>query len=149
MENAPFTIETVSWSKARKELLDVRTAVFVHEQGVPQEMEEDEFDEISVHFLARDAHGKPIGTARLLPDGKVGRVAVLAPLRRKRVGQALMMQVVKAWREKEGSTSPLSLHAQVSSIPFYESLGFSCIGPEFLEAGIPHRKMSLSDRAGE
>lgn len=134
-----FTILPVAWESARSDLLKVRREVFVLEQGVPEEIEIDEQDALSRHFLALDVDGVPIGTARLLSDGRVGRMAVLAPWRRRGVGRGLMLTVIEAARRH--GESGLRLHAQVHSIPFYESLGFTVCGEEFDEAGIPHREM--------
>lgn len=135
----PFTIEPVTWDTSQVELLEVRREVFVVEQGVPEEIEIDEHDPVSIHFLARDAAGVPIGTARLLPEGRIGRMAVLATWRRSGVGRAILTAAMETARAR--GDGRLYLHAQVHSIPFYESLGFSVCGDEFDEADIPHREM--------
>ena len=136
-----FTIEKVDWDSHSITLLRVRNRVFVEEQKVPAEIEVDEYDQQSIHFLALDQNGSPIGTARLLPDGRVGRVAVLIEWRRKGVGRALMNETLTVATQR--GISRVTLHAQVSSIPFYSELGFETEGPEFDEAGIPHRQMHL------
>lgn len=130
----------VSWSSESAALLAVRRAVFVVEQGVSEEEEIDEHDPVSIHFLAR-SEGRPVGTARLLASGRIGRVAVLREWRRAGVGRALMLAAIAAARER--GDRELVLHAQVHSIPFYESLGFYASGEVFDEAGIPHREMRL------
>lgn len=134
-----YQIIATDWETSRGHLLSVRKAVFVIEQGVPEEIEEDEDDPRSAHFLARDGAGEPVGTARLLPEGRIGRVAVLREWRSRGVGRALMQAAMAAWGERGGGS--LRLHAQSHSIPFYASLGFLAEGPEFDEAGIPHREM--------
>lgn len=134
-----FSTGEVTWDASQVELLEVRREVFVVEQGVPEEIEIDEHDPVSIHFLARDAAGVPIGTARLLPEGRIGRMAVLALWRRSGVGRALLSAAMETARAR--GDSRLYLHAQVHSIPFYESLGFSVFGEEFDEADIPHREM--------
>lgn len=135
----PFSIQLLDWDSGRDSLLTVRREVFVVEQQVPEEIEVDEHDPVSLHFLAVDTADLPIGTARLLGDGRVGRMAVLADWRRGGVGRALLTEVIATARRR-GDTR-LFLHAQVHSIPFYESLGFVVCGEEFEEAGIPHREM--------
>lgn len=135
------SIEIVSWESASSELLAVRHPVFVHEQGVAAEREVDDCDPVSLHFLARDTQGKPIGTARLLPDGRIGRVAVLKEWRRKGIGRALMQAALSGARER--GDRRVTLHAQTHSLAFYESLGFVAAGEEFEEEGIPHRGMIL------
>ncbi len=135
-----MSVQTVDWESARSELLAVRKAVFVVEQGVPEDLEIDEHDAVSVHFLARSGEGSPVGTARLLSSGRIGRVAVLAEWRRSGVGRALMEAAIAAAQAR--GMERLVLHAQVHSIPFYESLGFVAHGETFEEAGIPHRHMA-------
>jgi predicted GNAT family N-acyltransferase len=136
-----FTIEIVPWQTADRDLLGVRRVVFVEEQGVPVEDEHDEHDADSVHFLARDASGHAIGTARLLPSGRIGRVSVLREWRGRGLGRALMDAVIGEARHC-GMLRP-HLHAQVQTIAFYELIGFRVCGEEFEEAGILHREMEL------
>lgn len=139
-----FTIEQVNWSSHSDILLQVRNRVFIEEQKVPAEIEVDEHDQQSTHFVALDQNRNPIGTARLLPNGQVGRVAVLIEWRRKGVGRALMKETLTVSSLR--GIPRVSLHAQVSSIPFYSELGFETKGPVFDEAGIPHRQMHLDLR---
>jgi len=137
-----WKMDLVPWEKACDDLLSIRHTVFVEEQGVPVEEERDEHDADSIHFLARDASGHPIGTARLLDSGRIGRVAVLREWRGRGLGRALMESVI-AEAHRRRMTRP-HLHAQVQTISFYESLGFVVCGEEFEEAGILHREMELS-----
>jgi predicted GNAT family N-acyltransferase len=139
--NQKFSILELDWAGGQERLLAVRTAVFVIEQQVPAEIEVDEYDPISEHVLAIDAEGNPIGTARLLPEGKIGRVAVLKDWRQHGVGSLLMKTLIK--RAQTRGDREIQLHAQCWTIPFYETLGFRPEGDEFLEAGISHRKMRL------
>lgn len=134
-----FSIDLVTWEEDAATLLSVRQPVFVVEQGVAADREVDEYDPVSLHLLARDESGHPIGTARLLPDGRIGRVAVLKEWRRCGVGRALMLAALAAARD--GGHERVSLHAQTHSLSFYESLGFIAFGDEFEEEGIPHREM--------
>ena len=122
--------------------LAVRRRVFVEEQGVAPEEEEDGRDAACLHWLAWWGD-EPVGTARLraLPDGwKAERVAVLPPHRQHGIGLALMRALeAEAWRR---GAARLLLHAQSAVISFYERQGYRAEGPVFDEAGIPHRKMS-------
>jgi predicted GNAT family N-acyltransferase len=132
------------WSKAITEALPIRTLVFVQEQGVPEELELDEFDSDAHHALA---YIGPlcVGTARLIglggKKGQIGRMAVLGGYRRNGIGSALL----KALLELGGSQGiqEFELHAQVTAISFYKNLGFSPFGVVYDEAGIPHRNMIL------
>ena len=91
-----------------------------------------------MHFLAYEGDF-PIGTARLLPDGHIGRVSVLKDWRGLKVGDALMQAAISE-AEKRGLKKQ-QLSAQVHATPFYERLGFKIVSDEFLEAGIPHVDM--------
>ncbi|NQD95891.1 GNAT family N-acetyltransferase, partial [Pseudomonas sp. CrR25] len=92
----------------------------------------------AAHFLAFEGD-YPIGTARLLADGHIGRVSVLKDWRGLKVGDLLMRAVI-AEAEKRGLQQQM-LSAQVHATPFYERLGFSIVSGEFLDAGIPHVDM--------
>ena len=139
--SATFTISILAWDKALPLARPVREEVFVAEQKVPLELEWDEWDERSDHAVARDAGGQAIGTARLLPDGRIGRMAVLREWRRRGVGAALMEALLQKAREQ--SLSRVTLHAQTHAAGFYRRFGFSERGGEFWEAGIPHVEMTL------
>lgn len=134
-----FGIEAGSWGELGKSARSVRETVFVEEQRVPRDLEMDEHDAASRHVVARDAEGGAIGTGRLLPDGHIGRMAVLADWRGKGVGRALLERLLE---EAAGQNlRRLALHAQTQACGFYRRFGFVEEGPEFMEAGIPHRTM--------
>ena len=134
-------IVTGDWNALREDAQRVRIEVFVIEQNVPVELEWDEGDEVSIHAVGYDEQGHPIATGRLLPDGHVGRMAVCQPFRGRGIGKQVLMALLEQARE-EGHAE-LVLHAQTHAVPFYEQQGFACEGDEFLEADIPHRRMSL------
>src|SRR5258708_26993203 len=87
---ATFTISILAWDEALALARPVREQVFVEEQRVPRELELDEWDESCEHAVACDSRGEAIGTARLLPDGTIRRMAVLGEWRRPGVGTALL-----------------------------------------------------------
>lgn len=136
-----FSIRLMAWSDALPLARPVRNEVFIVEQRVPRELEWDEWDERSEHAVALDEGSNTIGTARLLPDGRVGRMAVLLSWRRKGVGAALLDALLQRARDK--GMPEVVLHAQTHAVGFYRRFGFSPKGDEFLEAGIPHQEMSL------
>ncbi|MOA25903.1 putative N-acetyltransferase YjcF [compost metagenome] len=105
---------------------------------MPPELEWDAEDVEALHFLAYEGD-YPIGTARLLPDGHIGRVSVLKDWRGLKVGDALLRAVI-AEAEKRGLQQQM-LSAQVQATPFYERLGFAIVSGEYLDAGIPHVDM--------
>ena len=133
-----------SWKEAEIDAFLVRQEVFVKEQGVPVELEIDEFDLSATHVLALK-EGEFIGTGRLvvLGDGQaqIGRMAVLAQFRNQGVGTQILGKLIDL--AKMQGIKQLMLHAQVDAIPFYEKLGFKVEGPSYDEAGIPHRNMIL------
>lgn len=128
------------WEAART----IRFEVFVDEQQVPAELELDEYDASARHWLAFEG-ATPVATARVVEkEGrwKIGRVAVRKPWRGQGVGLAMMRAIVEAGRE--AGAPDAFLESQTHAIPFYERLGFVAEGPEFMDAGIPHRLMRLT-----
>ena len=111
----------------------------MHEQGVPPDLEMDEWDSRCDHALAYSADGTAVGTGRLLPDGHIGRMAVLKDSRGKGAGAALLLALLEQAR-KRGHAS-VRLNAQVSAIGFYRRSGFEAEGTQFMEAGIAHVAM--------
>lgn len=136
-----FTIIQASWLENEADLRFIRETVFMREQQVPEELEWDGEDLSAVHLLALDEEKKPIGCARILHDGHIGRMAVLGVWRRRGVGSALLHRAVEAVRAQALHTA--FLDAQVYAIPFYERYGFRVEGEEFMDAGISHRHMVL------
>ena len=117
----------------------IRNAVFVDEQGVPPELECDGRDVDANHFLATDEAGHPVGTARLLADGQIGRIAVLPAFRRRGIGRRLLTLAVDAARAR--GERRVWLHAQIEARELYLQAGFRIEGEQFMEAGIPHVAM--------
>ena len=131
-------IELLSWEDARAEASRIRFRVFVEEQGVPREIELDALDAQCVHALAFE-DGRPVGTGRLLPDGHIGRMAVLEEWRGRGIGSGILESLMRKARER-GEVEVL-LSAQVHAVPFYKRHGFEAMGEIYEEAGIPHRTM--------
>ncbi len=139
MNKSTYSIECVSWDAAREALSEVRHRVFIQEQNVPESLEWDEADTQCIHALARDDSARPIGCARLLEDGQIGRMAVIKTWRGRGVGAALLQTLLEQARHK--GLHEVFLHAQTQAIGFYERLGFTAEGEVFMEADIPHRHM--------
>ncbi|MHB0974044.1 MAG: GNAT family N-acetyltransferase [Thiobacillus sp.] len=139
---AAFLISATGWVRDAARLGAVRRAVFIDEQGVPEEMEWDAHDAVSAHWLAIAEDGSPIGCARLLPDGHIGRMAVLPAWRGRGVGRALLAAILRAAQERGHRT--LMLSAQTHAAGFYARAGFAVVGEEYEEAGIPHVAMRKS-----
>jgi predicted GNAT family N-acyltransferase len=127
------------------EVVELRRLVFVEEQGVPEEIEQDEHDHSSIHAAARGEDGRLVGTGRVLLDGggpgvaRVGRMAVDAACRGAGVGRAVL-ELLEQEAARRGATTVL-LHAQEHAIAFYSGAGYVPEGERFSEAGISHLAM--------
>ncbi|TVP48362.1 MAG: GNAT family N-acetyltransferase [Halomonas sp.] len=135
------SISTGDWETLGLAASEIRRAVFIDEQKVPQEEEWDGLDPECQHFLVM-LDGQPVGTARLTPDAHIGRVAVLAETRGTGIGILLMQAAIEAARH--AGHPQVALNSQVHALAFYEQLGFVAHGEEFMDAGIPHQEMTLS-----
>ncbi len=130
----------VSWDADRPVLERIRREVFIIEQQMAESDEWDGEDSSCVHVIAR-LNRDPVGTGRLNPAGKIGRIAVITGLRGRGIGTLILRRLLDEAR-RLGIREPF-LHAQVQAVPFYEKLGFASEGDVFDEAGIPHVRMSL------
>jgi len=137
-----FTLRETAWSHDAAGLSAVRRAVFIEEQGVPEALEWDEHDASALHALVLTIEGMPIGCARLLPDGQIGRMAVLPAWRGHGIGQALLDAMQDAARRR--GVRLLKLSAQMHAVPFYAAAGFVAEGAAYEEAGVLHRAMHKS-----
>jgi predicted GNAT family N-acyltransferase len=131
-------IELMPWDKAQAHAAPIRFTVFVEEQGVPREIELDDQDIAGIHAVAFDG-AQAVGTARLLPGGHIGRMAVLKGWRGRGIGALMLKSLMRA--AKGRGDLEVALSAQVHAVPFYRGHGFVEEGSEYLEAGIRHRAM--------
>ena len=132
-------VYAASWQHDREAIERIRRAVFIEEQGIPEADEWDTADPVSLHVLAGESKCDAVGTGRLEPTGKLGRVAVLPQYRGSGVGSRIVAYLVN--QATVLGFAQVYLHAQASAVAFYERLGFQVDGPEFDEVGIPHRRM--------
>lgn len=139
MDGTDFFVTT--WGADRPQLQQVRRAVFIEEQEVSEDEEWDDDDLVSVHVLAT-RNREPVGTGRLSPAGKIGRIAVLSEVRGQGIGRRIMEMLIQEALHR--GLLEVHLNAQVHAIPFYEKHGFTAYGEVFDEAGIPHRRMRRS-----
>jgi predicted GNAT family N-acyltransferase len=133
-------IELMPWDRAKAQASPIRFSVFVEEQGVPREIELDEQDAVSVHALAYE-DDQPVATGRLLPDGHIGRMAVLKEWRNRGVGGRLLQALIAEARRR--GVREVVLSAQIHAADFYERHGFVKKGAQYMEAGIRHQEMTL------
>ena len=133
-------IKTVNFNECFTDIEKIRTKVFIKEQHVPIELEWDEFDEDSIHILAY-YDNIPVGTARLLKDGHIGRMAVLKDYRNRNIGQNMLKYLLEIAQNR--SIKTIELSAQEHAVDFYKKYGFSISSDVYMDAGIPHFDMKL------
>lgn len=129
----------MTWEQAQPVAGPLRFAIFVGEQNVPAGIELDDQDATCVHAVAFDVDGKAIGTGRLLPDGHIGRMAVVKEWRRRGIG-AEILDALTAEAHKRGHAE-VKLSAQLQAAEFYREHGFVAEGKVYEEAGILHQQM--------
>jgi predicted GNAT family N-acyltransferase/diadenosine tetraphosphate (Ap4A) HIT family hydrolase len=139
-DSEPALLAVSDWTQLKDLASPLRRAVFVQEQSVSEEEEFDSFDSISRHVVIAENQAG-LGTGRLAPDGRIGRVAVEKNHRNKGLGRFLIRALLNE-AQRLGFES-VYLHGQVQALGFYEKLGFTADSEEFLECEIPHRRMSL------
>lgn len=140
-ELADVVVAGADWSRDASGIARIRRSVFIQEQGVPESLEWEERDSACDWFVARH-EGEIVGVARLTPEGRIGRMAVLPAWRGRGVGSALLGAALT--RARGRGLGGVVLSAQVQAIPFYTRFGFVAEGPEYLDADIPHRTMRLT-----
>jgi len=136
MELSDVRIVLGTWDKLRDDAITVRREVFMVEQAVPENIELDDMDAVSLHVVAYAKDGAPVGTGRLLPDGHIGRMAVCRHARGAKVGGRLLQTLIEEARGL--GHKQVALHAQLHARGFYEAHGFCVQGQEFVEADIAH-----------
>jgi len=137
-----YSVKPVNWHTGHLQLSEIRTQVFVEEQSVPADVEWDGKDDSAFHWIAVDDSNTPLGTARMLADGHIGRMAVLKHARNRGVGRALLQKAIEHARTLD--IYEAYLYAQTHAANFYLKEGFVIHGDEFMEANIPHLTMRLT-----
>lgn len=138
--SSDFIVREAHWQRESAGLMALREQVFIREQQVPREIEMDGLDEQAVHVVV-EAGGKPIAYGRLLPDGRIGRMAVLPEHRGQGLGRKVLDKLIELARGR--GMERVYLHAQTHALAFYQRAGFVEDGPAFREAGIDHVAMQL------
>ena len=139
-----MVISTVTTDAEKDICYYLRHVVFVEEQGVPVELEIDEFDASDAHHFLGLIDGEPAATARICLFGdkaKIQRVVVMKQFRGRNLGRQLMQHLMDFAR-RNNLAPQIALDAQTYAVPFYQSLGFETIGEEFDDAGIAHIHMT-------
>ena len=129
----------MGWEQAQPVAGPLRFAIFVGEQNVPSGIELDDMDAQCLHAVAYDVDNKPIGTGRLLPDGHIGRMAVVKDWRRRGVGDAILEALIEEARKR--GHKEVVVAAQLQAAEFYRNHGFVADGKVYKDAGILHENM--------
>ena len=129
-------VSLAEWGDDSATIRGIRNAVFSIEQGISETLDFDGRDHECVHVLAHAGDGDAAGTARMLPDGHVGRIAVHKQWRGQGVGTRLVSYLTEVARER--GFKEIHLHSQAQAADFYSRLGFEARGETFMEAGIEH-----------
>ncbi len=138
-----------SWEGHHHEISHIRRNVFIEEQGVSEHDEWDGVDALpsTIHVLAYKTEGDlrtPIGTARYLESGQIGRMCVLKAYRNQGIGGQLLSALLDHCEQYRETSVPIFLNAQLTAIGFYKKFGFITQGDVFDDAGIDHKKMVLN-----
>ncbi len=129
----------MTWEQAQPTAGPLRFAIFVGEQNVFVGIELDDMDAKCIHAVAFDVDGKPIGTGRLLPDGHIGRMAVVKEWRRRGIGAEILTALMEEAHRR--GHAEVALSAQLQAMEFYRGFGFAAEGKVYEDAGILHQKM--------
>ncbi|MCA0143553.1 GNAT family N-acetyltransferase [Blastococcus sp. LR1] len=138
----PSPTASVAGAADWPEVAALRTRVFVEEQGVPAEIEQDDADATAVHVLSRDASAQVVATGRLLLDGpvaRIGRMAADVAVRGRGHGAAVLAELHRQAAARGAEV--VELHAQLPARRFYEREGYTAVGEVYEEAGIAHVTM--------
>lgn len=136
-----MNIRITSFREEEQAIRQIRSSVFVKEQGIPDEDGYDDSDNVCVHAIAWD-EGRPVGTGRFGDDGRIGRIAVMKRVRGKGIAKAIILALEQ--HARKCGLRQLWAHAQVQALGFYEKLGYHVDKDEFMEDGIPHKRIYKS-----
>ena len=142
--NRNFSLIQTNWAQHNKELSQVRRDVFIIEQKVPEALEWDEFDDTAIHILVLNEKQKPIATGRLKTNGQIGRMAVIKNYRKQGIGSAILKALINYASQQH--YPKLYLHAQLSAVGFYQQFNFKEYGEQFMDTGIAHQSMQLTNK---
>jgi predicted GNAT family N-acyltransferase len=118
-------IKVLPWSEAEHHASPLRFEVFMQAKTGATGVEVNEGDNECIHVLAYDG-GRPIGTARLMPDGQISRMVVVREWRRRGVG-GLMLDALIEEARKRGDAS-VRVMAPMQAMEFYRERGFVADG---------------------
>ena len=127
-------------------ILRLRQEVFVVEQECPY-LDLDYKDQAATHMLCSSGVNL-LGYQRCLPPGvsyqasSLGRIVVHPSVRGEKLGRELVRRGIEH-NHARWPGEDICISAQAHLQRFYQTLGFSPEGDEYLEDGIAHRLMRL------
>lgn len=141
-----ITVETVPLGSPRyAEELELRFQILRKPLGMDRSTVGSDAEGTSLHLVAIE-NGKVVGCVVMTPldpqTVKLRAMAVADSHQGRGVGRQLVQALEVHARERHAKT--IVLNARKTAIPFYASLGYAEVGPEFTEVTIPHRKMTKS-----
>lgn len=136
-----MNVKRVAYKTYAADIVAIRTEVFIREQNVPEALEMDGLDSDAMHVLAFDEDDGVVGTGRILPDGHIGRIAVIRRYRGRGAGQMITRKLLDIAHDL--NQPEVWLSSQYHAREFYQKLGFIEQGDRYEEAGIDHVRMIL------
>ncbi|SET29397.1 GNAT family N-acetyltransferase [Thalassotalea agarivorans] len=138
-----FTVCRVHWEHAAPLLKEVRERVFVVEQRIPKHVEFDVQDRNAAHLLVcEDRSQLPVATGRILPDGEIGRIAVVPEYRRAKLDFLVLKELLKIAKRME--LQSVSINSPLDKVQHFNQKGFKPVGHVYMEAGLPKQKMACN-----
>ena len=121
------------------DIISIRTAIFVQEQGFKDEF--DEIDKNCSHIVLYD-NDKPIATCRYFSKNgiyHIGRVAIIKKYRGKHLGNEIMGIAEQEIKNDGGKN--IEVAAQVRVKEFYKKLGYKEVGEIYFDEYCEHINM--------
>lgn len=116
---------------------EIRTEVFVSEQGFTEEFDTD--DSTAIHIVGY-IDNKAVATCRVIDrlDGSyfIGRIAVRKAYRKIGLGSLIVAAAENVIAQRNGKS--IYIHSQEQAKAFYEKIGYTDTGERDLEEGCPH-----------
>jgi predicted GNAT family N-acyltransferase len=132
----PFRIRKARTPEDVQQALAIRETVFVAEQGIPAMLEQDGWDDASIHVLAFYKEAA-VATGRLTATtdrgGVLARIAVLPTYRGQGLGKRVVQHLEDLARHEGITTVTLKPHQYLES--FYQTLGYETVPGPTTHAG--------------
>ncbi|MFC6439983.1 GNAT family N-acetyltransferase [Bowmanella sp. JS7-9] len=136
----PLRVKHVNWQHHCHEVKTLREKVFVIEWRIPQNIEFDRSDDSAYHVVVESDDKQAVATGRLTPEGELGRIAVRREWRKREVYDTLVSALLDIARSQK--IESICVQCDIDAVPRYQELGFTPVGPAYMDAGIPRRKMA-------